>query len=229
MRFTEREDVVDELRRQVLVHAAHAEILGVHAASRGALVEDHQLLAFLEAPQRRGERTDVHGLRRDVQEVRQEPADLAVEHADQLRALWHGQLEQLFRREAEGVLLVHGRDVVEPVEIADRLQVGLVLDELLGAAVEKADVGIDALHHLAVELEHEAQHTVGGGMLRPEIDVELADVGLAHQRCPSISAMGSTRAAFAFSLTRATKRAHGTIMRSWRPSPITSMPSCALT
>jgi hypothetical protein len=43
-------DVVDELRRQVLVHAAHAEILGVHAASRGALVEHHELLALLKAP-----------------------------------------------------------------------------------------------------------------------------------------------------------------------------------
>jgi hypothetical protein len=50
------------------------------------------------------------------------------------------------------VLLVHGRDVVEPVEVADRLQVGLVLDQLLGAAVEEADVRVDALDDLAVQL-----------------------------------------------------------------------------
>jgi hypothetical protein len=31
--------------------------------------------------------------------------------------LGHGEAEELFRREAEGVLLVHRRDVVEPVEI----------------------------------------------------------------------------------------------------------------
>ena len=92
-----------------------------------------------------------------------------------------GRSEQLLRREAEGVLLVHRRDVVETVEIADRLQVGLVLDQLLGAAVQEPDVGIDALHHLAVELQHEAQHAVGRRMLRAEVDVELADVGLRHR------------------------------------------------
>ena len=86
-RVAERLDVVDQLGRQVLVHAADAEIRRVHARARGALVEHHQLLALLEAPQRRGERADVHRLRGDVEEVREQPADLAIEHADELRAL----------------------------------------------------------------------------------------------------------------------------------------------
>src|SRR5262249_25613997 len=68
-------DVVDQLGRQILVHAADAEIVGMHAAARGALVEAHQLLALLEAPKRRSERADVHCLRGDVEEVGEEPAD----------------------------------------------------------------------------------------------------------------------------------------------------------
>ena len=84
--------------------------------------------------------------------------------------------EQLLDREAEGVLLVHRRDVVEPVEIRDRLQVGLVLDQLLGAAMQQPDMRIDALDHLAVELQHQAQHAVRRRMLRPEVDGEVADV-----------------------------------------------------
>ena len=74
------------------------------------------------------------------------------------------------------MLLVHRRDVVEPVEIRDRLQIGLVLDQLLGAAMQQADVRIDALDDLAVELQHQAQHAVRGRMLRPEIDGEVAEV-----------------------------------------------------
>ena len=89
------------------------------------------------------------------------------------------ELEQLFRREAEGVLLVHRRDIVEPVEIGDRLQIGLVLDQLLGAAMQEPDMRIDALDHLAVELEHQAQHAVRRRMLRPEIDGEVAQRGSA--------------------------------------------------
>ena len=173
MGLAELGDVLDELRRQVLVHAAEAEVLGVHAAARGALVEHHQLLALLEAPQRRGERADIHGLGGDVEEVRQQPADLGVEHADELGALGHLEPEQLLAGEAEGVLLVHRRDVVEPVEVADRLQIGLVLDQLLGAAVQQADVRIDALHHLAVELQHQPQHAVRRGCWGPKLMLKL--------------------------------------------------------
>ena len=53
------------------------------------------------------------------------------------------------------MLLVHRRDIVEPVEIRQRLEIGLVLDQLLGAAMQKPDMRIDAVDHLAVELEHE--------------------------------------------------------------------------
>ena len=71
------------------------------------------------------------------------------------------------------MFLVHRRDIVEPVEIGDRLQIGLVFDKLLGAAMQEADMRIDALHELAVELQDHAQHAVGGRMLRPEIDREV--------------------------------------------------------
>ena len=74
------------------------------------------------------------------------------------------------------MLLVHRRDIVEPVEIRDRLQIGLVLDQLFGAAMQQADMRIDAGDDLAVELQHQAQHAVRGRMLRSEIDGEIAEV-----------------------------------------------------
>ncbi len=215
--------------RQILVHAADAEVLGVHARAGGALVEDHQLLALVEAPERRRQRADVHGLRGDVQEVREMTADLGVEHADQLSALRNRETQQLLGGEAEGVLLVHRRDIVEPVEVADGLQIRLGLDQLLGAAVQEADVGIDALDQLAVELEHEAQNAVRGGMLRPEVEVERADLCLSHRISPSCKLRDASRRALAFAATRDLNRSQGTIMRSWRPCPIVSMPSSALT
>ena len=175
-------------RRQILVHAADAEIRRVHARAGRALVEHHQLLALLEAPQRRGERADIHRLRGDVEKVRQEPPDLAIEHADQLRAPRHREAEQLLGRETEGMLLVHRRDIVEPVEIRDRLQVGLRLDQLLGAAMQQPDVRVDTLDDLAVDFEHQTQHAVRRRMLRPEIDGEVAQRGLVH----SARAVGSS-------------------------------------
>ena len=85
------------------------------------------------------------------------------------------------------MLLVHRRDIVEPVEIGQRLEIGLVLDQLLGAAMEQPDMRIDAVDHLAVELEHEPQHAVRRRMLRAEIDGELAVVvASAHGQCMSL-------------------------------------------
>ena len=48
------------------MHAAGAEIICVQARAGGALVEDHQLFALLEAPERRRERADIKGLRREL-------------------------------------------------------------------------------------------------------------------------------------------------------------------
>ena len=162
------------------MHAAGPDIGRVHAAAAGALVEHHQLLAFLEAPERRRQRADIHGLRGDVEEMREETADLGIKHADQLAADRHRHVDQLLDGEREGMLLIHRRDVIEPIEIGHRLEIGLVLDQLLRAAMEQANMRIDAVHDLAVELEHETKHAVGRRMLRSEIDGELAVFDLFH-------------------------------------------------
>ncbi len=50
-----------------------------------------------------------------------------------------------------------------------------MLGELLGGAVQQADVRIGALDHLAVELQHQAQHAVRGRMLRAKVQGVVVD------------------------------------------------------
>jgi hypothetical protein len=116
-RIAERPNIVDQGRRQVLVHASDAEIVRVHAGARGALVEHHQFLAFFETPQRWGERADIHGLGRHVEKMREQASDLAIEDADELPTFGHRDAEQSLGRQAERMLLVHRRDVIEPIEV----------------------------------------------------------------------------------------------------------------
>ena len=49
--------------------------------------------------------------------------------------------EQFLDSKAPGMLLVHGRDIIQPVKIRQRLKIGLVFDEFLGAADEEAQYG----------------------------------------------------------------------------------------
>ncbi len=144
------------------------------------LVVLHQQLALLEAPERRGERAGVHREGRDVQQVVEDARDLGEQHADVLAALGRGDAQQLLDGERIGMLLVHRRDVVEPVEVRDRLQVALVLDQLLGAAMQQADMRIAALDDLAVHLDDEAQHAVGRRVLRPEVHRQGLDLDVGH-------------------------------------------------
>ena len=94
---------------------------------------------------------------------------LLKEHSDVLRAQRYLDPHQLFNGERVGVLLRHHRDVVEAIKIWQRLHVRLVLDQLLGAAVEKADVWISLDDHLAIELQDEAQHAVRSGVLGAKV------------------------------------------------------------
>ena len=123
-------------------------------------------------------RADIEREGGEVQEMIEDARDLGEQHADIFGARRRLDAEQLFDREREGMLLAHRRDVIEPVEIRHRLEIGLVLDQLLGAAMQQADMRIGALDHLAVHLEHEAQHAVRRRMLRPEIHREAFDLRL---------------------------------------------------
>src|SRR6185437_17117406 len=162
------------------MHSADAKIVGVHACAGRTLIEHHQLLTFLETPQRRGKCTDVHRLCCYVEKMRKQASNFAKQHTDQLPAARDFEAEQLLRSQAECVLLIHRRNIVEPVEIADRLQVGLVFNQLFSAAMKKADVRIDAADDFAVEFQHETKHAMGRGMLGTEIDREVAKARSRH-------------------------------------------------
>jgi hypothetical protein len=110
-----------------------------------------------------------------------QPGQLEEQHPHQLAAPRHLDAEQLLHRHAEHMLLRHRRRVVEAVEIRNRLQIGLVLDQLLGTAMQEPDMRIGALDHLAVEVEQQAQHAVGRWVLRPEIDGEGAYRSFSHE------------------------------------------------
>ena len=149
-------------------------------AAGGALVEDHKLLALLKAPERRRERADVHRLRRHIQKMREHPPDFAIKHPDELSAPGNSELQQLFRRQAECMLLVHRSDIVEPIEIWNRLQISLGFDQFLCAAMQKADMRVYSLDHFAIEVEHQAQHAMRSRMLRPKVHGETAQLGFRH-------------------------------------------------
>ena len=108
----------------------------------------------------------------------QDPRDLAEQRADPLGALGDLDVEQLLDGEREALLVGHHGDVVEAVEVGQGLQVRLVLDQLLGAAVQQPHMRVRPHDLLAIELEDQPQHAVRGRVLRAEVDRVVPDLAL---------------------------------------------------
>src|SRR5262249_38612520 len=148
-------------------------------------------------------------------------ANLSEEKRKNLRALGHSRAKRRLNGETKRIPLEKRPKIIQPFKISHRLQIGLVFDQLFRAAMQKPNMRIDSLDHLAVEFQNQPQHAVRRRMLRPEIDREIARCGLGHHAISATFAI--------FSANRALNLSHRTTKRSWRPSPIKSRPSCALT
>jgi hypothetical protein len=123
-------------------------------------------------------------VRAQPKQVVQQARDLGEHHADVLRANRNFQAHHLFDGQAIRMLVAHHRDVIQPVHVGQRLEIGLGFGELLGGSVQQADVRIGALDHFAIELQHQAQHAVRGGMLRAEVEGVVLDFGHVYSTAP---------------------------------------------
>ncbi len=50
------------------------------------------------------------------------------------------------------MLHAHRRAIIEPVEVRQRLRIGAILDQFLGAAMQQPDMRVDALDDLTIQL-----------------------------------------------------------------------------
>ena len=78
------------------MHATGANVGGMHAEARGALVKHHELFALFKPPERRRQGAHVHGLRSDIQEMGQQAADFRVKNPDELGPPRHCQIPSNF-------------------------------------------------------------------------------------------------------------------------------------
>src|SRR5690606_443690 len=93
--------------------------------------------------------------------------------------------EQLLHRQAVGGLVEDRRQVVHPGHERRALGPGAELEVLLDAGVQVADDRPHLGDGLALQLQHQAQHPVGGRVLRPHVD----DDGLLVDRVAPADAL----------------------------------------
>ena len=160
------------------------------AADRFEEIEN--LFPFAEGIEERAEAAEIQAVGTHAHEVRGDAVEFTQQHADDLGLLGDDQPAQLLDGEAVAEVHVHRGEVVHPIRVRDELDGGDVLADLLRTAVQVAEVRHHAGHQLAVGLQHQPQHAVRTGVLRPHAhqhlvgaDIELDFVGFGdHGPCP---------------------------------------------
>lgn len=104
--------------------------------------------------------------------------NLSKHRANPFCSLRNLNVQQLLDSQGVNLLVGHHRDVIQSVEVRQRLHIRLVLNQFLGSTMQKTDVRICANDFLAIKLQDQPQHTVSRRMLGAEIDGVVANLAV---------------------------------------------------
>ena len=109
-------------------------------------------------------------MRTHAHQVIQDTRYLGKHGADVFGADGHFYTQQFLNRQAIGLLVAHHGNVVQPIHIRQRLQIGFGFSQLFCATVQQADMRVGANDGFAFQLQNHAEYAVSGRMLWPEVD-----------------------------------------------------------
>ena len=159
--------------------AADPEVAGHHALPAEHLEDLEDLFALAEAVEEDAHGADIDGVRAQPDQVAVEAGELGEHHAHPLRLRGDFELQQFLHRQAVAEVVGERGEVVHAVGERHRLLVGFDLALLLDAGVQEADIGLAFDDDLAVEFDQQAQHAVGGRVLRAHVEDHAAGAAFA--------------------------------------------------
>ncbi len=149
--------------------AADTEPGRVHAEAGDGLDDLVGTLTVGEGKEHRGHGADVLDVGTQVQQVAVDAEELGHHHADEVDPRGHLDAGELLYRKDVGQVVHHPTEVVDPVGVGDVAVPGLALGHLLGATVVIADLGHAVDDLFAVQLQDDAEGTVGRGVVRAQV------------------------------------------------------------
>ena len=100
-------------------------------------------------------------------------SSLTDDQPDILRPARRLDARKLLRRHCVDCLVEHRAEIVGVVNIANARHIRAVLEDLLHTPVQIPDHRGALGHRLAVQRQHQAQHAVSRGVLRPHVEDHL--------------------------------------------------------
>ena len=154
----------------VVVEPADAVVAVGQAGAGDAFEQVENLLPVIEGIEQRGEAAQVEQEGAPPDEVAGDAVQFGGDDADILRARRHLELRGAFHGPHEAVGVGHRRQVINAAGVGEELRVGAVLAHLFLHPVDVAAHRFGADDVFAVHRHLDAQHAVGGGMLRAQVE-----------------------------------------------------------
>jgi hypothetical protein len=120
-------------------------------------------LAVDEHIEHRAHRADVLAERAVIQQVRQDPKELAQHHADGLHPIGDFDAREFFQREHVGEVVHHAAEIVDAIGVRNVAVPRLAFAHVFGATMVVADVGHAVDDHVGFELQHDAKPPCADG------------------------------------------------------------------
>ena len=150
-------------------HAAHPHITDGKPRAGNPLKKVVERLAFAEGVKEHRHRAQFQGMGPQPEQMAGNARQFAENRAQELAAFGNFDAEQFLHRADIGEVVGHRREVIESVGIGDEFVVGFGLGQLFLAAVQVADGWPQGAHGFAFQVQHQAQHAVRRGVLRPHV------------------------------------------------------------
>ena len=172
-RFQKCTEGFNQRRREVAVYSADSIIIQRQPGTTELFKKIQQHLPLAERPEEDRHRPDIQGLRAQPEQVADDALHFGHDRPHVLRALRYGHADQFFNGANVGVVVRHGADVIQPVRMRNDLRVMQAFGKFLHPAVQIAHVGNRLGNAFAVQFQHDAQDSVGAGMLRPHVEQQF--------------------------------------------------------
>ena len=131
------------------------------------------MLTVAHAVEESSQCTQVLSCTAEVEQVRVDTLKLVHDSTDIVDTVAELNAHTLLYHANKSVAVHHSREIVQAVGQGESLRIGHALPHLLDAAVDIAQVRIDALHLLAVENGLQAEHTVCRRVVRADVHNEV--------------------------------------------------------
>ena len=152
----------------------------MHAKARDPLNDLVAPLAVAEGIEHRRHRAQVLQVGAEKQQVAGNAEHFRHHHPNRLHPVRHLDAGQLFGRQHIGQVIHHPAGVVNAVGVGDEAMPGLALGHFLRTPVVIADIRDAVDNFLTIQLQHNTEGTMGGGMVGTKVqEHELRAVPLS--------------------------------------------------